>query len=78
MPKHDVAEADTSTAALLDVGEVARMLRCSTRHVYRMADAGRMPHPLKLGTLVRWRRAELVAWLDAGCPTVRSAKGTAR
>jgi predicted DNA-binding transcriptional regulator AlpA len=32
-------------AALLGVREVAALLGCSTRHVYRMADAGRMPRP---------------------------------
>lgn len=67
------------TAELLSVRDVAALLGdCSVRHLYRMADAGRIPRPIKLGGLVRWRRAELVAWLDAGCPPVRTAKGAAR
>jgi len=67
------------TAELLDVRAVAALLGgCSVRHVYRMADAGRMPRPIKLGALVRWRRAELLDWLAAGCPPVRSAKATTR
>jgi len=54
---------------LLGVRAVAAMLGgCSTRHVFRLADAGRMPKPVKLGSLVRWRRAELEAWIGAGCP----------
>ena len=58
------------SAELLDVKDVARLLGgCSTRHVYRLADAGRMPCPIKLGTLVRWRRSELQAWIDSGCPS---------
>jgi len=56
-------------AALLDVRAVAAMLDCSQRHVYRLADAGRLPRPIKLGALIRWRRAELQNWLDAGCPS---------
>jgi excisionase family DNA binding protein len=63
------------SAELLDVRTVARMLDCSKRHVYRLSDAGRMPRPLKLGQLVRWRRAELMNWLDAGCPPVRRVRG---
>ena len=55
-------------AELLDVQAVAALLGCSSRHVYRLADAGKMPKPLKLGALVRWRRTELISWLDAGCP----------
>lgn len=55
-------------AALLDVRGVAAMLDCSRRHVYRMADSGQMPRPVKLGALVRWRRSDLDEWLQAGCP----------
>jgi predicted DNA-binding transcriptional regulator AlpA len=31
-----------------------------------MADASRMPKPLKIGSLLRWRRADLYAWLAEG------------
>ena len=58
-------------AALLDVQAVAASLSCSTRHVYRLADAGRMPRSVKLGALVRWSRAEILAWIADGCPSCR-------
>jgi excisionase family DNA binding protein len=58
-------------AALLDVRTVAAMLGCSPRHVYRLADAGRMPAPVRVGALVRWRRSDLDSWLAAGCPATR-------
>ena len=67
------------SAELLTVGNVAELLGCSRRHVYRMSDAGRMPRPVKLGQLVRWRRTELYEWLSAGCPSVReSGRGGVR
>ena len=75
---NDTAKADASTAALLDVGEVAELLNCSRRHVYRLSDAGRMPPPVKLGALVRWRRAELLSWMEDGCRPVRAARGAVR
>ena len=60
---------------LLDVVAVTELLgHCSKRHVYRLADAGRMPRPIKLGALVRWRRAELEAWIREGCPS-RQVRG---
>jgi len=68
----------TTQAALLDVRAVATMLDCSSRHVYRLADAGRMPRPVKLGSLVRWSRDEISQWLAAGCPATRTAKGGRR
>lgn len=62
------------------VGDVAKLLGCSTRHVRRLADAGRMPRPLAtIGRLVRWRCSTgnpmtgVDDWLTAGCPSCRSA-----
>jgi excisionase family DNA binding protein len=59
--------------ALLDVRAVAALLRCSQRHVFRLASAGLMPAPRRLGTLVRWSRQELLDWISAGCPPYRRA-----
>ncbi len=70
-----IAGPDRATAELLDVTTVAAMLDCSPRHVYRMADAGKLPRPLRLGSLVRWRAVELRAWIAGGCSAVRSVKG---
>lgn len=58
-------------ARMLDVRGVATLLGCSARHVYRLADAGRMPLPVKLGALVRWNLQDLEDWLAAGCPSIR-------
>ena len=63
--------SDAIDSALLDVENVAELLRCSRRHVYRLADSGRMPSPIKLGALVRWDRRALLDWIQAGCPPVR-------
>ena len=57
---------------LLDVTEVAAVLQCSTRSVWRFCDAGTAPPPLRIGNLRRWRREEILAWIEAGCPAVRT------
>ena len=63
-------------AALLDVRAVGALLGCSSRHVYRLSDGGRMPAPVRLGALVRWRRQDLDAWLAGGCRPIRpTARG---
>ena len=65
-----------SVAELLDVRAVTAILGgCSVRHVYRLCDAGKMPRPVKLGALVRWRRSVLMDWLNAGCPAVGTESG---
>jgi excisionase family DNA binding protein len=60
----------TPAPALIDVIEVARQLGCSPRHVSRLVAAGRVPKPVRLGHLLKWRRAELESWLAGGCATV--------
>ncbi len=67
-----------AVAALLDVRAVATLLDCSPRHVYRLADAGKMPRPIKLGSLIRWRRQSIDEWLAAGCPSCRQERGASR
>jgi len=58
-------------AVLIDVNQVARILDCSARHVYRLTDAGKMPRPVKLGALVRWSRESILGWIAEGCPSCR-------
>lgn len=68
-------EGAAAEPVLMDVRAVAHLLDCSPRHVYRLADAGKMPRPRHIGALVRWSRSEILNWIDDGCPTVRSVKG---
>lgn len=62
---------------LMTVNEVAKRLNCSARTVYRLCDAGRMPLPLRISTLVRWHKPVIEAWIADGCPTVATTPGGA-
>lgn len=55
-------------SSLVDIDQVARLLRCSSRHIYRLAGEGKMPQPIKLGALIRWNRQTLETWIEDGCP----------
>ena len=55
-------------ASLIDVRTVAAMLGCSAKHARHLAEAGRMPHPVRLGHLLRWSRSSIEEWIGAGCP----------
>ncbi|MFC1782018.1 helix-turn-helix transcriptional regulator [Planctomycetota bacterium] len=62
---------DSDKNLLLNVNQVAAFLNCSPRHVYRMSDAGKLPRPMKLGSLVRWSRESIMAWIQEGCQANR-------
>lgn len=72
-----IGDGEGPSAELLNVKRVAALLGISSRQVYRLADCGKIPRPVRLGSLVRWRRAELADWLSAGCPG-RSTQAAAR
>jgi excisionase family DNA binding protein len=65
---------DSEQKILLSVDDVAALLNCSPRHIWRLASSGRAPRPLRLGGLRRWRREAIDQWLADGCPSVRGGQ----
>jgi excisionase family DNA binding protein len=63
-------EPKPQAGRLLSVESVAQMLSVSVRHVWRLADGGKMPRPIKLGASVRWDRQSLEKWIATGCPPI--------
>lgn len=55
----------TDTGTLLRACDVARLLACDERTVWRWASAGTIPPPIRIGGATRWRRADLDDFLDA-------------
>lgn len=51
------------TGEMLTVNEVAEYLRVNPQTVYRKAKAGELP-AVRIGRVIRFRKAELEAWLD--------------
>ena len=59
---------EASQPELLTRQQVADLLQCSTRHIDSLRAAGLMPQPIRLGKWPRYRRAQLLRWIEAGCP----------
>jgi len=55
-------------ALLIPAEEVARMMGVSERTLWRLASAGRVPRPVRIGRNTRWRLAEIRDWIEQGCP----------
>src|SRR2546423_206788 len=53
---------------LVDADGTGRLVGLSGRSIRRMSAAGLMPGPVRCGGAVRWRVAEIRAWVEAGCP----------
>ncbi len=53
---------------MLTASGVAKLLNCSTRSVYRLADTGGIPMPVRIGGMIRWSRNTIEQWIAQGCP----------
>ena len=53
---------------LVDAHEAAALCGIGRTLWLQLASAGRVPMPVRLGRRVLWRREELAAWTEAGCP----------
>jgi len=58
---------------LLDASEVAVRISVSRRTVWLWKDAGRIPAPIRVGKLCRWRLSDITRWIEEGCPSCRPA-----
>ncbi|APW60526.1 helix-turn-helix transcriptional regulator [Paludisphaera borealis] len=58
----------SSGTLLIDAEEVARRLDVSSRTVWRLNSAGKLPKPVAVGGSKKWRSDEIRRWVEAGCP----------
>jgi predicted DNA-binding transcriptional regulator AlpA len=63
---------------LLNADESATMAGVAKRTWWRYVGSGRAPQPVRVGGprgVPRWRRTEILAWIESGCPRVVARKG---
>lgn len=63
---------------LLSIRQVAALCGVSLRTAFRWLDAGILPDPIRIGSgpnpMIRFRKAEIESWIQAGCPRREVAK----
>lgn len=53
---------------LLDAKTLGQRLRLSRRQIYRLMNEKKIPAPLRIGGVWRWREGQIADWLAAGAP----------
>lgn len=60
----------TETPALLTAETAAQLCEVSLRTWRRLEAEGNVPNPVRVGGRIkRYRRTEVLAWVEAGCPS---------
>lgn len=55
-------------AELLTAAQASAITNMGERTWWRFVSSGRAPAPIKIGRVVRWKKKEIMEWIDAGCP----------
>ena len=67
-PHDELPAAEAESSLLVDIRQLAGLLRRSAASLERDQVDGRLPAQVYVGGSKRWRRAEIEAWVAAGCP----------
>jgi predicted DNA-binding transcriptional regulator AlpA len=65
---HDSPTTLSIVAELLTTAQAAKIAGMGERTFWRHSHSGLAPAPIKIGGLTRYRRADVYAWISAGCP----------
>jgi excisionase family DNA binding protein len=57
-----------SVPVLINAEELARIMDVSERTLWRLLSGGKLPRPVRIGRNTRWRLAEVMEWIERGCP----------
>lgn len=74
----ELQPAEASEPLLITAAELARLLKISTRTLWRLQSAGRLPAPVRFGGTVRWRQDEVRNWIAEGCPSAQARENEGR
>ena len=68
LPQEIVVDSSDVTPLLVTARTAAAMCGISLRTWRTWDAAGRIPQPIRIGRVTRWRVDELRAWVAGGCP----------
>jgi predicted DNA-binding transcriptional regulator AlpA len=67
----------TETAAdplFIPAKKLAAMMNISTRTLWRKLSAKKIPEPVRIGGLPRWRLDQVREWINQGCPATNGER----
>ena len=54
---------------LIDIKDLSRMIGERPKQIYRMIATGKLPYAMQHKRGLRWRKKEIEAWVEEGCPS---------
>lgn len=57
---------------MMTADEIAHCLQVSVRTIWRLKAKGDLPKAVHVGRAVRWKRSDILEWIEEGCPASAS------
>lgn len=67
-PGEEQRKSEMIVPILYTTREAAAFCMISESNWYKLNRNGYVPKPIRIGTMYRWRKSDLVDWVAAGCP----------
>ena len=53
---------------LWNIKQVKMATGLSERTLWRLNDSGKIPAPIRIGRSVKWRKSDILKWIELDCP----------
>lgn len=63
-----LTQAADAEIKMMTLDDVADITRYSPRQIQNFVTSGKIPQPIRIGSRPRWRRSDILDWINAGCP----------
>jgi predicted DNA-binding transcriptional regulator AlpA len=63
-----IGKTPENSGLLIDVKMLAKLLAISKSMLWHLHAVQALPAPIRIGRLNRWKLAEIIEWIEAGCP----------
>ena len=70
-PEQKTEGAAAGGRPLIGMEHLAELIGVSTQTLRRMTQSGKLPEPIRLGRLIRWKPQVIDDWIAAGCPPAK-------
>jgi predicted DNA-binding transcriptional regulator AlpA len=57
---------------MLAVNDVAKILNCARRTIFRFISLQKMPAPLHISNTSMWPAKDIARWIEVGCPSQKT------
>jgi excisionase family DNA binding protein len=61
-------KTEQTVEQLWNIKQLKMVTGLSERTLWRLSDSGKLPATIRVGKSCRWRKSDVLKWIELGCP----------